>query len=289
MPDNTINNDTFYYNKNVNLKPKLSTYKDSNKVEYWLEQKVLYIRIYDMDDSRKCRKFYKTKIIEEGKGKEIKKVIFDVRDNMGGDFFLWKLLYELLIKEPISLRYSVYGNNPKNLTKQYKRWHGMEDNITDSIKFDGSVFYRYDTDSSGYHFPYFHLLKPCKESLKLDCKFITVGNENIFSATGEALQISNFNPNDNFISIGRSTGEFVGNLFDAIVFKLPNSKIKICIDPTIDLNNVKEVKDAMHDKYEYEIPHTIKEWQDKNNYKGNIWDKDFLINYDPFIKQALEL
>ncbi len=289
LPDNSISNDTFYFNKSVDLIHNKAIFDNSKKVEYWADLKVLYIRIPFMSDSRKSMRFFRTKILENGKGKEINKVIIDIRNNGGGSCLMWKAIYQLLIKYPITLQYSVYGKNPKSLTKRYKKDHNINNNISDSINFKNVVFYRYDTDSSGFHFGTFHTIKPFKESLNLDCKIITIGNDYIFSAAGMALKIPNSNPNDNFISIGRPVGEFIGDLFDAIEFKLPNSKIKIEIDPSIDLQNVKEVKDAMHDRFEYEIPVTLKELQDKYNYNGNIWSKDFLINYDPFIKKALEL
>ena len=257
-------------------------YSSIKYVDYWQAEKILYIRVpaMDYDDID----FYKSQIINQAKDKQIDKIIIDIRNNLGGSDAVWKEIYETIIDKPVSYSLKLIGNNPNYMLDEYLNEHEIDLNKIKKEKLsylDNKEYYVFADEIT--------TLNPTEYSIHHKGKIIVIGNENIYSSAGSCMLLPNSNKNDNFISLGRKTGRFLGGGFDPIEMKLPNSKIDFSIEPAIDVTNCKKTIDIMHDNYEYEIPISIKEFEDKFNYNGSIWSKEFMLQNDPFIKKAIEL
>ncbi len=281
-PDQTISSIDFETSDTVALQPSKTDYSSSKKVEYWHEQKTLYIRVPEMD--KDDVEFYKNQIVATATSTQIEKIIIDIRNNFGGSDDVWKAIYSSIISKPYSYYIKLCGNKPDFMDKAYMRKKGLKKNKmkTEKISFlDNKMFYIY--------YEGIEKIKPHRESIRFDGKIIVIGNENIYSSAGSCMELPNADSTDNIISVGRPTGTFLGGGYDPITCTLPHSKIQFYIEPVIDLTNVNTVQDIMHNTYEYTIPITLEEYKQKFDYNGNIWNKEYLVKYDPFIKKALEL
>ncbi|MBI3233476.1 MAG: hypothetical protein HYZ42_05455 [Bacteroidetes bacterium] len=253
---------------------------DSKKVEYWADYKILYIRMPSM--SYTDRNYYAKQIAHIGKGKQIDKVIIDVRYNGGGSDFTWLNALRTLGSEPFRIDYALYGNDPSYMTRSYKRIHRIKKYPFEVVPYlSNHSFYPLLKQEELY--------KPFSNSIKVKCKIIAIGNDYIYSAGGSLFKALSYSDTDSFYSIGTPTGTFLGSGFDPIIFELPNSKIKFSIAPAIDLSGCKTIADVMQDQYDFVVLPTLNDFKIKYEYKGNIWDKEFLIKYDPYIRKALEL
>ena len=270
----------FIFKESVQFVEDETIFEDTRKVEYWSEFKTLYIRIPSMNYAD--RKYYSGKISEVGKGKKIDKVIIDVRFNGGGSDFTWINVFRSLIADPLQLAYAIYGNETSYMTRKYKRIHGIKNLPPENIPFlNNHILYPLLKQSVTY--------KPYNNSLNLNCKIITVGNDYVYSSGASIFKVSSFKQDDNFYSIGTPTGTFLGSGFDGINFELPYSKIQFTIAPTIDLTNSYSISDIMQDKYDVTIFPNLNDYKIRYSYIGNVWSKDFLTNYDPYIINALKL
>jgi hypothetical protein len=277
--DGTELTQVFSYNESVEFVSNNVVFEDSQRVEYWEDLKVLYVRMPSMRYDQ--RKFYSKEIMKVGKGKEIKGVIIDVRFNGGGSDFTWMNALRALMNKPFQVAHAVYGNEPSHISSKYRRIHGIRRAPKEEISFlNNYVYYPYQKDTE--------TLKPFRNSLNLDCKIAVVGNDYIYSSTGSLFSATRFSKTDSLISIGTTTGNFQGRGFDPILFELPNSKIKYHISPTIDLWNCSSVQDIMHDTYDFLVFPTLSDYKLKYDYNGNVWSKEFMVEYDPYIVKALK-
>ena len=257
-----------------------SDFSSNKKVEYWQEQKILYVRVPAMnsDDVN----FYKKEIISKSKNKIIDKIIIDIRNNLGGSDSVWQAIYEIILDKPVNYSLKLCGNKPDFMAKEYLKDKNLH---LKKIKSENLSFL--NNQKMYIYYDKIETIKPNKKSLRFKGKIFVVGNENIFSSAGSCMILPNENANDNIISVGRATGRFLGGGYDPISSTLPNSKIDFIIEPAIDITKATNVEDMMHDNYEIIIPYNIVEFQDKFNYEGNIWSKQYLLNFDPFIKVVL--
>jgi hypothetical protein len=130
------------------------------------------------------------------------------------------------------------------------------------------------------------IIEPSSNSLNFSGK-IYVLTEDVYSSAGSAVSVASSNPNDNLISVGRTSGYFLGIGFSPEVFTLPNTKLKYIIAPSIEVTNARELKDLMQDRVEMEVPISMDYYQNKFDYPGKPTDRAFLIRYDPFIQAVL--
>ena len=256
-------------------------YRDSTRVEYWEKEKIIYIRLTDMEPEFTPFINEKLAVLKE-QNISIDKIIIDIRRNGGGQDNVWQNLFAELIASPI--KYSLKIDDFKNvvMSKEKIERFGFKDVI---IKKDKDPLLR------KYHF--YTLLntresiEPSATSLKFTGKIYLLAEQH-YSSAGSAVSVASSNPKDNLISVGRKTGYFLGLGFSPQVFVLPNSKVKYRIAPSIEVTNAKNLTDLMQDKIEIEIPYDLNYYQNKFSYKGKPIDKDFLIRFDPFIKAVLE-
>lgn len=249
-------------------------YIDSTRVEYWENEKVLYIRLTEMDV--RFKEYLKNKINEVRlKIHNIDKIIIDIRNNPGGNDNVWMDLFadlidlpitynlELAVTEHVSKKDEFLSKRKKNnhkLLKKYKLY-----NISD------------ETES----------LTPSNSSIHFKGKIYVI-SENVYSSAGSAVSVASANNQDNLISVGRYTGQFLGIGVSPKTFDLPHSKLKFRIAPSIEITNIKERNDLMQDKIEVIVPFDIDYFKAKFESDLLPTDKAFLLKFDPFIKTVLK-
>lgn len=251
---------------------------DSTRIDYWANEKILYIRLTEMNPSYVST--LKEKLVTfRNKLNEIDKIIIDFRNNGGGQDRAWQNLYAEIIDKTIS--YPLVIDDYKNsvLTKEKIEKFGIK--VNEPIKVDDNPllrkydFYRIANTIES--------IEPSATSMRYNGKIYVLA-ENHYSSTGSAISVANSNPNDNLISVGRKTGYFLGIGFSPQQFLLPNTQLRYRIAPSIEVTNVKTLLDLMHDKTEIEVPYSIEELKNKYNYKGDISKKEYLLEFDSFIK-----
>ncbi|TWR28898.1 hypothetical protein FPZ43_11575 [Mucilaginibacter pallidiroseus] len=94
---------------------------------------------------------------------------------------------------------------------------------------------------------------------------------------------------DNFYSVGRPTGRFLGLGYSPIIFQLPHSGIHYRIEPVLDATQASDLAGLMHDSFEINLLYTPKEVVQRDAFDGNTLGAYYLIHFDPLTKKALEL
>lgn len=247
--------------------------RTSPNVEFFNDENILYIRTSRMSDSD----IYVDQIQEKGRGKNIKKGIWDIRRNLGGNDEVWQNILAVLIKD--TLRYDIkiasmdteLANekleiNKKAesvklpfLKKKYKVMNWGESVIVlqeNSIKFDGPIYILQD--------------------------------KIIYSSAGSLSALARLS--DQLTTIGTTTEFLLGNGITPVVFQLNNTKFAFQLEPVVDITNIKESYDYYHDFVETPIKLTR---EDMINYlkasNETLYSKNFLYNVDPVFKEALEM
>lgn len=256
-------------------------YQDTSRVELWADQKIIYIRMTDMDPE--LTPAIKVELAEIfGQKSPVEKIIIDIRDNPGGQDNAWINLFSDLIPKPISYPLVIDDLANSVMTKEKIESFGVK---AAKIERDPNPLlkkYNFYTIVNTTE-----TLEPSADGFQFPGKIFLLA-ENHYSSAGSAVAVASADPNDNLISVGRKTGYFLGIGFSPQVFTLPNTKLKYRIAPSIDVSNVKKMEDLMHDRLEVEIPFDMNYYQHKFDWKGQPTDKEFLLQHDPFIKAVLE-
>lgn len=239
-------------------------------VKYFRKANTLYIRLYSMRDSRKHLK----KIRKYGKSKKIERVIIDIRGNGGGNDLVWKEIIEELIDKPITVNLDV-ATKKSDITMKY---FGSE-MTADSIDFQGMTLHKLDMRMLETYLP-------SSTTIGFRDKIIVLFDENIFSSAGSFASIAN--NSDKFITVGTPCNLPIGVGVTPMFVMLPNTKLLIQFDATIDLTNCKNYTDVYRDvEVPVEItPNTEYIWTTKN---FNRWKWSFLSKHDPYLQKALEV
>lgn len=262
---------------------KVPISKDSSRVELWNKEKILYIRLTEMNPDLIPKLKSEINSFKNRKS-EFNKIIIDLRDNPGGRDNAWQNLYAEII--PNSIKYALKLDVTENSPLTNEKIKAMESTpLNPRIKDNNKLLKKYNFYTV---IEENEILNPSETSIKFNGK-IFVLFENHYSSTGSAMSIPNADENDKIYSVGRKTGEFLGVGFSPMIFELPNTKIKYRIAPSIDVTNIKKKSDLMKDNFDYEIPLTIEELKIRTNYNGNIKSKEYMIQYDSFIKKVIEM
>ncbi len=267
--------------RRVNVEEITANLSDTKKVEYWPEERILYIRIPVMEYND--RKYYRSQIPSVGKGKKIDRVLIDIRSNLGGSDLVWRTVYEQLLDKPAEWNSILIGQDPSYMSSKYRKQKSILPNSVNE-QFDwlsGAVFSRY--------FDGTEKITPAKNSLRVSGKIVLLSNEDVYSSAGSCHKLSLSDPADRFVLIGRPTGMYLGAGFDPLSFRLKHSGYNFKIEPAIDITGAKDAIDVMQDRVEIKIPVTLEELRTKFAYSGNVWSYDYLTKYDPFVKTALAL
>jgi hypothetical protein len=240
--------------------------RNPTRVELWEPENILYIRLTEMNaDSipflqRELAK-YRNRV------RDISRIIIDFRNNGGGDDTTWQSLYAAILPSPVSYPLKISANKgfgKEKETAPLLAKYGLYSLVNDTVT-----------------------LEPSDSSLRFTGK-IFVLFEDHYSSTGSAMIVPNARHDDNFISIGRKTGYFLGVGFAPLVFELPHSRLSYRIAPSLETTGAARAADLMHDEAEIEVPYDIRDFINTSTYNGNLGDKDYLLHYDPFIRVVMQ-
>lgn len=253
---------------------------DIKRVEYLEKQKILYLRVPSMDWS--ARKFYSKEIRKAAKGKEIEKVVIDVRNNYGGSSLVGRNIFRTLLAAPMHFNIRLYGKDPSRISKKYMKVHGLDPfNLIDTLsELSELPMYRFLNSTE--------TIEPYSNSIKHSGPIYIISNEHLYSAGGAILMFAQHSSTDNIYSIGTPSGWFLGEFTDPIHFTLPHSKLQFQMSPTMSLTNVQGWSNAMLDTYDYFIYPSISDYKTYYEQSGTLYQSDFLLKSDPYFKPVLE-
>lgn len=271
-PKNTALNYDIKVSEPTKYLPEIN-FSDTTRVEYWADSNILYIRLTEMNE--KYKHYLKAKLSEfKDSLTQNSKVIIDIRNNGGGNDNVWIDLYADLIDKPIyySLKLAV-----PNYISQQNEFYQKRKKTTEKLLKTYNFYTVADTKES---------IEPSNTSIRFKGKIYIVA-ENVYSSAGSAVSVANANQNDNLISVGRPTGQFLGIGLPPKLYQLPNTKLKYRVAPSMEITNIKRLSDLMQDKVQIEVPFDINYFEEKFESKISITSKEFLMKYDPFIKTVL--
>ena len=263
-------------NQNADFKFYKQTYKRENRVFYLEKDKILYVYLPDMNDPE-----YQTaeKVKEIGKGKEINKVIFDVRGNLGGSDFVWHNVLKSIVADSLIYDVQMAFLNT-DLMRQRLDNHA---NITKVQKFEWLPNTEYLVTQ--YAPSYF---VPDHNSLNYKGKIYVLQDENVYSA-GHSLT-SYCRHIEQLISVGEPTGLLAGFGLMPMLFQLKHSKFSFRIEPVIDVTKVNSALDVYQDFPEIVVEFPFEEKRKYLDYKNfDMQNENNLYKYDYLFKKVLEL
>lgn len=248
--------------------------EQAEKVEYFSDEQILYIRIPKMNLDH--LDFYPTEIKSKASGKPLKKVIIDIRDNSGGADNVWVNVLAAIIHKPIDFELLLLAVPSEGMKKKYPedsaKWESYRASFLDN--------YEYAVFASGDR-----QIEPDSSSLNFKGKIYILQNEGIYSSAGALAAIGMLA--DNIFTVGQNTGRLLGRGINPIVFELPHSKILFRIEPVIDFQNVKNAEDVYHDKVEIPVSLTLEQYLERSYFKGDVYGRAFLFNHDPVFNRVL--
>ena len=250
----------------------------SQHVTYLPEQKVLYIR---MGVSTWQENYNLIKAIKkEGMGKQIEKVVIDMRENgKRGD--LWSDVLSAIIKEPISFKNKMAMNSndevraflnaeyPPEVTKEF-----VEQEI--SLLGNKKMLVRESIST----------IEPDCNSLNFDGPIYILQNR-AFSDSDNAL-FSLAQQNSQIISMGMPSGQIICTDFKPWCFRLNHSKFVLKLGTTIDLSTAKKPEDILQCSPEIEVTPTLKEWNEYQQYRKLEELEEYLLKHDYLFKRVME-
>lgn len=261
---------------------------DNMKVTYYDNLHLLYIYMGTMagDDGE-----FVEEIKRKGAGKQIDKIIWDVRDNYGGSDQVWMNVLSAIIKTPLPIKGCFSFKNTDLMREILKDLLGdsYRNIVTHRVPFLNDMeFLTYknggisaDGDTICY--------MPDTNSLQYDGIIYLLQNEHVFSATGTLLANAKLYPQ--LISVGVPIGLIMGRGISPAIFQLPESKFTFIIEACIDLTDCETAIDVFHDKPEIEIYPTLDDIIDMHNY-GQFLNKrgdQFLFNHDYLFKKVIKM
>ncbi|MDR1055061.1 MAG: S41 family peptidase [Prevotellaceae bacterium] len=245
------------------------------RVNYFDKDKILYIRVPAMDASKIDH--YKQEI-EKHKGKEISKVLIDVRSNGGGNDLTWKEILASIIKDTINIPQKLCFKD-SHVVKQLldKQEIPIAEN-TPLIIGQDSLFC-----ITGYR-----EIIPSNNSILHNGNIYVIINESCYSST---LAFSSACKTvSKLITIGTPTGILGGEGIRPFYFVLPNSKLIFSIASSLDGNvQGNDVENYYHDDIEIPIYPDLDYYCTEFEYKDEFYDEYFLYNIDPVFKTILKL
>jgi hypothetical protein len=251
---------------------------DNMKIKYYDSLNVLYIYLGEMDyDSN----FVES--IKKMKGKQIDKIIWDVRDNLGGSDYAWVSVLKAIMKDTIPAKFQIGFRNTTAMWRIFENYleYYSEDTIKQIIPFlDNTEFLTVVGKGADV---------PDSNSLQYEGEIYILQNEFVASATGSLLANAQHIPQ--LITVGVPTGNLMGVGFAPMAFQLPESKFTFIMEACVDLTDCKTAIDVFHDRPKIEIYPTLEEIIEMNNY-GYFLNKrgdEFLFKHDYLFKKVLEM
>jgi hypothetical protein len=264
---------------------------DNMKVTYYDSLRLLYIylgsMVYDNGD-------IVDNVKKAGAGKQIDKIILDIRNNYGGDDYTWRSLLSEIVKNPLYENALLGVRNTEMMRKMFDdklQTNQIPSTFVTEQKIpylDNEEFLllKSGVDDKG---DTLCIVLPDSNSLMYDGKIYVLQNENVFSAAGSLVAYAQRIPQ--LITVGVPTGLVAGRGVPPAIFQLPNSKFSFLMDIYVDLTDAKTAADVRHDRPEIEIYPTIDEIIEMNNYGAylNKRGDKFLFEHDYLFKKVLEM
>lgn len=269
-PSGEISKETFDLSSRPKFKRQPWLSINLTKVKYFKKDKVLYIRLGSMSSVED----YLQKIAKYGAKKTINRIIVDVRQNGGGSDLVWKRIVEELIDEPLNLDLTVGVKDNFRIRNYYG--NGM---LKEKFNFKNDTFAIVDSKE-------LESFIPSETSLRFSKKIIIIQDKHIFSSAASFTSVGSYV--DKFITLGSDVDKPIGVGLTPMYFMLPNSKVLIRIDPTIDFTKATDYENLFQ-KVNIEVDESIDskyKWIKKN---GNRWNRAFLYKNDPYYQKALEI
>ena len=237
------------------------------QVTFFDDESILYIYMPQMGDAD----FYVDQILEKTRNKDVRKVIWDIRRNPGGDDAVWRKTLEVLLKD----------------TLKYERQLATLDNdmANEILEMNPYGFpiklpflngkYKYVRSEN--------VIVPSESSIRYDGVIYLLQDKQIYSSAGALAAAAR--STDKITSIGTTTGKFIGTGIMPQAFQLQHSKLVFQIEPVLDITDVQSPYDYYQDKVEIPVKLTREDWA--NYLKANnetLYSREFLFNKDPIFR-----
>lgn len=242
--------------KLIKGKPNSKASSTYGIVSFWSDEKILYIRMPEMVNAEKY-----ISQIHQYKSKEIHKVIIDIRNNLGGSDYEWMDVLSSItpFKQKIEIDYAFNkafdkkGNSPQFTSIPYLNFKYSSDKLRlwnkeiSNIGFKGKIYVLY--------------------------------NDYSYSSAGSLVRACSYF--DNLVAVGYKTGRILGFGSTPRSFALPNTKIKVRLNPTLDVTGVTKIEQVFHSIPEIKVNLTL---EDKIKQRNNKADFESIKKIDPYIK-----
>ena len=247
--------------------------KPENKVLYF--DSILYIRMIAMKDST----FFKREI-PIYRGKPIKKVVIDVRNNGGGSDNVWHSTLGLIIDTTFCRHQTMAITNSNTLEKFINT--SVENLELYHDKLLNKDYRLIDTENHCFQ------ILPAKNSLNYTGKIYVLHNRYSFSAAMSLVAFAL--GNSRVVAVGENNGFLGGYGASPFLFQLPFSKFIFVMHSTIHLPvKPKKLEDYFWNKTEIEVKSTP--LFESLMYKSRFFDlfsEDFLLNNDIYFRKVLD-
>ena len=247
---------------------------DQPLITFFQEKGILYLRMPVMRDGELyVRKL--DSVIHKINLDAIKKIVWDIRGNLGGSDDVWWRVLERLVDQPI-VRNITLGANPANPYLYRFETKGFED--VENAFIPRGNYQRLINEPD--------TLFPNEASWHYQGKIFILQDENCFSAAGSLLSMCQFSTQ--LVNVGNSTGKFAGFGVMPWVYVLPHSKILYWTEPIQDLTNLEKPADIFHNKVKKPVQRSFEDFLNEYRWKGKIDLKTYLFKYDAVFKVAVQ-
>ncbi|MDR0231247.1 MAG: hypothetical protein LBI82_03925 [Dysgonamonadaceae bacterium] len=268
--------DSLHY-RGATIKSGVSSDYLKPKVLYFNQDHILYVRVPSMETDH--IDFYTENILKY-KDKQIDKVIIDVRSNQGGNDLVWMNIVSAItgninfVKEE-----DLYIRNTSTAINYLQIVRKMGVNKEDVFSIRDDSFIRVATQPD--------TIKNWPPSINYSGKIYVMVDNRCFSST--LAFIATCNRNNDFITIGQSSGYIGGRGITPFFFVLPHSKLLFTINPILDTTGIENVENYYDNYVKIPVTCSIQDITFETDYKGERYGEEFLYKYDPVFQKVLKL
>lgn len=227
-----------------------------------LDNDILYIRMPMMMNYG-----WYVKEIRQAYNPQIKKVVFDLRQNGGGDDSVWAIILSQLLRNPLHYTYRVEMNYHEDLKDAIAGFGNIE------VKGDKMTVERK------------RVITPDSSSVGFDGPIYILQGKNTYSAASAFISAAKQNKKI-FTIAGEPSAMISGYTFPGIVFVLPHSRIAYKLAFSADVSG--EADDPYRDQVDILITENINDYLERS-FIYDPQELNFLLKRDKCIKYIKEL